>query len=66
MTDSLTLWNKWLQAFSSAASDRTLGKSERGLARRAAGIMKSLVYNLVHAMGLKANMRRSSLSKILG
>lgn len=40
ITDSLTLWNKWLQTFSSAAKDSTLGNSERGLARSAAEIMK--------------------------
>ena len=47
----LTKWHKWLQAFSSAAKDCTLEKSDRELARRAAQIMKSLVNKLVHAMG---------------
>ncbi len=51
ITDRLTQWNKWLQAFSSAANDWTLEESERGLARIAAQIMTSLVNKLVHAMG---------------
>lgn len=50
IADGLTQWNKWLQAFLSAAKDCTLEASERGLARRAAQIMKSLVNKLVHVM----------------
>lgn len=50
-TGKLNLWNKWLDAFSSAAEDRKLGESERGLAHRAAETMKSLVYDFVYAIG---------------
>lgn len=50
-TGKLNLWNKWLNALSSAAEDHLLEESERGLAHRAAETMKSLVYDFVHAIG---------------